>query len=73
MPKVAPTPHSNPSLSDTPTIEELTLPPWVAIVADRVKTMRYGVVQIVVHDSKVVQVERTERTRFDVPGAASGH
>ena len=73
MPKVASTPHSNPSRSETPTIEELTLPPWVAIVADRVKTMRYGVVQIVVHDSKVVQVERTERTRFDVPGAASGH
>jgi len=32
-----------------------------------VKAVRYGVVQIVIHDSKVVQIERTERTRFDVP------
>jgi hypothetical protein len=33
--------------------------------------MRFGVVQIVVHDSKVVQIERTERMRFDVPPAAN--
>ena len=46
-----------------------TAAPWLAIVTDRVKTMRYGVVQIIVHDSKVVQIERTERTRFDVPQA----
>jgi len=41
-------------------------------VAEKVKTIRYGVVQIVVHDSKVVQIERTERTRFEVPPAAQG-
>ena len=41
--------------------------PWLAVVADSVKSLHYGVVQIVVHDSRVVQVERTERTRFDVP------
>ena len=40
--------------------------PWLALVADKVKTLHYGVVQIVVHDSRVVQVERTERHRFDV-------
>lgn len=43
--------------------------PWLAIVADKVKNLRYGVVQVVVHDAKVVQIERTERTRFDVPGS----
>ena len=43
--------------------------PWLSVVTDSVKSIRYGVVQIVVHDSKVVQIERTERTRFDVPQA----
>ncbi len=40
--------------------------PWLALVAEKVKSLQYGVVQIVVHDSQVVQVERTERHRFDV-------
>jgi hypothetical protein len=40
-------------------------PSWLALVADKVKTMRFGVVQITVHEAKVVQIERTERTRFD--------
>ena len=40
---------------------------WLSLVADKVKTLHYGVIQIVVHDSRVVQVERTERHRFDVP------
>lgn len=44
--------------------------PWLALVADKVKSLNYGVVQIVVHDSRVVQVERTERHRFDVPRSA---
>lgn len=41
--------------------------PWLSVVVEKVKSMRYGVVQIVVHDSRVVQIERTERTRFEVP------
>ena len=44
--------------------------PWLALVADKVKTLHYGVIQIVVHDSRVVQVERTERHRFDIPRAS---
>jgi hypothetical protein len=38
---------------------------WQAAVRDMVRHLRYGVVQIVVHDSRVVQIDRTERTRFD--------
>lgn len=41
-------------------------PAWLALVADKVKTMRFGVIQITVHEAKVVQIERTERTRFDL-------
>ena len=39
-------------------------PPWLSLVREKVETLRYGVVQIVIHDSKVTQIERTERTRI---------
>lgn len=29
------------------------------------KGIRYGSVEIIIHDSKVVQIERKEKTRFD--------
>lgn len=29
------------------------------------KEIRFGSVEIVIHDSKVVQIERKEKTRFD--------
>lgn len=44
--------------------------PWLSLVAEKVKSLHYGVIQIVVHDSHVVQVERTERHRFDLPRAS---
>jgi len=40
---------------------------WLDIVQRQVTSLRFGVVQITVHESKVVQVERTERVRFDKP------
>jgi len=40
---------------------------WLSIVREKVETLRYGVVQIVIHDSKVTQIERTERTRITNP------
>jgi len=40
---------------------------WLALVAEKVKSLHYGVVQIVVHDSRIVQVERTERFRLTPP------
>ncbi|MGB8170460.1 MAG: YezD family protein [Chthoniobacteraceae bacterium] len=45
---------------------------WMAVVAEQVKATRFGVVQIVIHDSKVVQIDHTERTRFRGPGAEKG-
>ena len=39
---------------------------WVELVQEKVRSIEYGFVQIVVHDSKVVQVESTERHRFDL-------
>ena len=38
---------------------------WLEAVRRQVESLRFGVVQIVVHDSQVVQIERTERVRFE--------
>ena len=40
-------------------------PSWVRLVQGQVEAIRFGVVQIVVHDSRVVQIERTEKLRLD--------
>lgn len=45
-------------------------PEWVALVRDKVESLRFGVVQIVVHDGKVTQIERTERTRLEGSSSA---
>lgn len=40
---------------------------WLEVVRQQVGSLRYGVVQIVVHDSQVTQIEKTERVRLDKP------
>jgi hypothetical protein len=47
------------------------LPAWLAIVRQKVESLRYGVVQIVVHDGQVTQIERTEKTRLPGPRDAA--
>lgn len=39
-------------------------PEWLRLVQHKVETLRYGVVQLVVHDGRVTQIERTEKTRL---------
>jgi hypothetical protein len=41
-------------------------PEWLALVRAKVQNLRYGVVQLVVHDGRVTQIERTEKTRLGV-------
>lgn len=38
---------------------------WVEVVKKTVDGISFGVVTIVVHNSKVVQVDRTEKLRFE--------
>jgi hypothetical protein len=45
------------------------LPEWVAIVRQKVAAIRFGTVQIVVHDGRVTLVESTEKTRVESKGA----
>jgi hypothetical protein len=40
-------------------------PDWMALVKQQVEALRFGVVQIVIHDARVTQVEKTERVRLD--------
>jgi hypothetical protein len=48
-------PHADPSPDE---------PEWIALVRAQVKDLRFGVVQLVVHDGRVTQIERTEKTRL---------
>jgi hypothetical protein len=43
---------------------------WVEVVRQAVNTLRFGIVQVVVHDGQVTQVERTERLRFGKAAAS---
>jgi len=37
-------------------------------ILQAVRSLDYGSVEVVVHDSRVVQIERREKVRFDEPG-----
>ncbi len=40
---------------------------WLDRIIASVEGLRYGHVQIVIHDGKIVQIDRLERQRFDQP------
>ena len=40
-------------------------PEWVGIVLKQVESLRFGAVQITVHESRVVQIEKTEKVRIE--------
>jgi len=50
----------SPELDSTPQIPE-----WLRLIQQSVDSLHYGVVQIVVHNAKVVQIEKTEKIRLD--------
>jgi hypothetical protein len=37
---------------------------WLELVIQQVGSLRFGVVEIVVHDGRVIQIEKTERLRM---------
>jgi hypothetical protein len=62
-----------PNLPDSPPAST-TAPDWIALVREKVEGLRYGVVQLVVHDGRVTQIERTEKTRLvDRPAGGPDH
>ncbi|MFZ2280534.1 MAG: YezD family protein [Prosthecobacter sp.] len=44
---------------------------WVDIVKQKVSALRFGSVQIIVHEGRVTQVESTEKTRLAVDPPAT--
>ncbi len=56
-------------MSKPSTIRSEAQSDWLALVAEQVGQLRFGVVQITVHDSHVVQIERTEKVLLDKPAA----
>ncbi|MEI7732848.1 MAG: YezD family protein [Verrucomicrobiota bacterium] len=44
---------------------------WLEEVQHQVNSLQYGVVQIVVHNARVTQIDRTERVRLDPPPVLS--
>jgi hypothetical protein len=47
--------------------QEVNLPEWLELVRRQVSSLKFGNVQITVHDSRVTQVERVEKVRLDRP------
>ncbi|RJX39480.1 DUF2292 domain-containing protein [Paenibacillus pinisoli] len=45
---------------------------WLKRIIGQVQGLAYGTVQITVHDGQIVQIDRTERSRFDVLKSKDG-
>lgn len=48
----------------TPSTPEQEIASWLKIVESKVAALRFGSVQIIVHEGRVTQVESTEKVRF---------
>ena len=42
-------------------------PEWIEVVREHVTSLRFGFVQVTVHEGRVVQIEKTERLRLEKP------
>ena len=38
---------------------------WVEVIKEKLGGLRYGQILLTVHDGRVVQIERTEKTRLE--------
>jgi hypothetical protein len=41
---------------------------WLEVVRRYVESLQFGAVEIIIHDGKVIQIEKTERLRFSKGG-----
>ena len=47
-------------------------PTWLEPLLDAVRQLRFGSVEITVHDGRIVQIERKEKLRFETPASPKG-
>jgi len=52
---------------------ESTAEQWIDVVRRKVGAMRFGSVQIVIHEGRVTQVESTEKTRLGDSASTNGN
>lgn len=65
IPATASSLYSMKTKAETVLTPETPLAPiWLKLVRERVSGLRFGTVQIVVHEGRVTQVDSTERTRL---------
>ena len=61
------------SSPDPPSSPDLEISAWLQVVERKVAALRFGSVQIVVHEGRVTQIESTEKFRFQSrPGNEAG-
>lgn len=63
---------SDSSTASSPASTPSVSPDWIALVREKVEGLRFGVVQLTVHDGRVTQIERTEKTRLPAGRDAHG-
>lgn len=56
----------DPTLTERP-LQDGSEADWLEVVRKNVAHLRFGSVQITVHDGRVTQVESVEKTRFVAP------
>jgi hypothetical protein len=49
---------------EKPSVESGILPGALAVVSEALSRLRYGAIQLTVHDGKVMQIDITERKRL---------
>jgi hypothetical protein len=52
--------------------DEAYLDVWLDKIKEAMKGLKYGSIQIIIHDSKIMQIDRTEKHRFQNPNSLSG-
>ena len=38
---------------------------WIEVIKEKLSGLRYGQILLTVHDGRIVQIERTEKTRLE--------
>jgi hypothetical protein len=62
----------NTKTNDRPKTDIASPGDWLEVVRKKVEDLRFGSVQIIVHEGRVTQVDSLEKTRFPSPRDENG-
>jgi hypothetical protein len=66
--QTAATPNAQPGPAGANAAQHVDTPAGLALVEEALERLRYGAIQLTVHDGRLVQIDVTERTRFSAKG-----